>query len=38
MRALKQCNVGIGVLQETKMAGGIHTRYSSGYKVWETEA
>ena len=36
--ALKQGNIRIGVLQENKLTGGIHTRFSSGYKVWATEA
>ena len=36
--ALQQGNIGIGVLQETKLKGGIYTQYSLGYKVWETEA
>ena len=36
--ALKQGNIGIGFLQETKLARGIHTRFSSSYKVCETEA
>ena len=34
--ALQKGNIGIRVLQETKLTGGIHTRYSFGYKVWET--
>ena len=36
--ALQQGNIGIGFLQETKLARGIHTRFSSSYKVCETEA
>ena len=36
--ALRQVNIGIGVLQETKLAGGIHIQQSLGYKVWDTEA
>ena len=36
--ALRQGKIGIGVLQYTKLAGGIHTRKSLGYKVWATEA
>ena len=35
---LQQGNIGIGVLQETKLKGGIYMQYSLGYKVWETEA
>ena len=38
LRALRQGNIGIRVLQETKLAGGIHTRRISGYTVWATEA
>ena len=38
LRALQKGNVKIGVLQEKKMTGGIHTRYSLGYRVWVTEA
>ena len=30
---LRQGNIGIGVLQETKLTGVIHTRWSSGYNV-----
>ena len=36
--ALGQGNIGIGVLQETKITRGIHTRRSSGNTVWVTEA
>ena len=36
--ALQQGNIGIRFLQETKLTRGIHTRFSSGYKVCETEA
>ena len=38
LRALQQRNVGIGVLQETNLTGGIHTRYIAGHKLWATEA
>ena len=38
LRALKQGNVEVGVLQEMKLKKGIHTRYGVGYAVWETEA
>ena len=38
MSALHQGNIGIRVFQETKLTGGIHTGYSSGYKLWATEA
>ena len=37
LRALCQGNISTGVLQETKLTGGIHTRHISGYNVWETE-
>ena len=33
-----QINVSIGVLQETKLVEGIHTRYNMGYRLWTTEA
>ena len=36
--ALQQGNIFIGVLQETKLTGGIHIQFSSGYKLWATEA
>ena len=37
LQALHQGNVGIGVLQETKLTKGIHTRYSIDNKIYETE-
>ena len=33
LRALHQEKIGIVVLQETKLTGGIHMVFSSGYKV-----
>jgi hypothetical protein len=33
LRAMDQLGVDIGFLLETKLTGGIHTRYSSGYSV-----
>ena len=36
LHALWQGNIRIGVLQETKLTGGIYMRESSGYKVWAT--
>ena len=36
--ALHQGNIGIGVLQETKLTEGVHMRFSSGYKVCVIEA
>ena len=33
LRALKQGNIGIIVLQETNLTEGIHNYYSLGYKV-----
>ena len=36
--ALRQGQIEIGVLQEMKLTGGIHTRCTSGYKVWLTQA
>ena len=38
LSALRQGNIGIRVLQDTKLTWGIHTRYSSSYKVWAVEA
>ena len=38
LRTLRQGSSGVGVLKETKLTGGIHTRRNSGYKVWEMEA
>ena len=38
LRALRQGNIGMGVLQETELTGRIHMRLSSGYNVWATEA
>ena len=38
LRALRQGNIGIRVLQEMKLTGGIYTRQSSGYTVWAIEA
>ena len=35
LRALQQGNVDVGVLQETKLTRGVHTRYGDGYSVWE---
>ena len=38
MRALQKGNIGIRVFHETKLTGGIHMGFSSGYKLWATEA
>ena len=38
LQALKQGNVDMGVLQETKLKDGIHARQGSEYAVWETDA
>ena len=38
LRALQQGNVDLGFLHETNLEQGIHTRHSTGYDVWETEA
>ena len=38
LQALQKSNVGIVVLQDTKLTGGIHTRYGVCCKVWATEA
>ena len=34
----RKSNLGIGVLQETKLTKVIYKRYISGYKVWAMEA
>ena len=36
--ALRNGNIWIGVLQYTKLTGGIHVQRRPGYTVWETEA
>ena len=33
-----EMNVDLGILTEAKLTNGIHTRYSSGYQVFATEA
>ena len=38
LRAMEQMNVDLGILTEAKLTNGIHTRYSSGYQVFATEA
>ena len=38
LRAMQQMNLDIGILTETKLTRGIHTRWSSGYHVVATEA
>jgi exonuclease III len=38
LRAMNQMNVDIGILMETKLTDGIHTRQSSGYHVYTTSA
>ena len=38
LQSLKQCNVDVGVLQETKLKYGIHVRQGAGYTVLATEA
>jgi hypothetical protein len=38
LRAMNQMNVDIGILMETKLTDGIHTRQSSGYHVYATSA
>ena len=35
---MKQGNLDVGVLQETKLTEVIHTRYGAGYAIWATEA
>ena len=37
LHALQQGSIGIRILQEMKLTGRIHTWYTSGYKVWETD-
>ena len=36
LRELKQGNVNVGMLQETKLTKVIHTHHSAGYSVWAT--
>jgi exonuclease III len=38
LRAMGQMNVDLGVFQETKLTGGIHTRRSARYQVLATDA
>ena len=38
LRALKQGNVYVIVLKETKLVDGIHTQQGAGYAGWEIEA
>ena len=38
LQSLKQCNVDVGVLQESKLNDGIHVRQGAGYIVLATEA
>jgi hypothetical protein len=38
LRAIDQMRVDIGFLLETKLTGGIYTRYSSGYSVLASSA
>ena len=38
LRALSQMGVDIGILTETKLTGGIHTRFCCGYRVFATQA
>ena len=34
---LQQGNVDVGFFQDTNITQGIHTRYGSGYAVWEID-
>ena len=38
LRALQYGHVIISALQEKNLIKGVYSRYSSDYKVWETEA
>ena len=38
LRALKQGNLDVGVVQETKIIDGIHARQGAGYDIWAPEA
>ena len=38
LHAIHQDNVGIRVIQETKLTQGIQNRNGAGYDVWATEA
>ena len=38
LRELKQGNVYVGIMQETKLTDGIHVQQGAGYSVWVTSA
>ena len=38
LRAMDSLGVDLGVLQETKLTGGIYSKYSKGYNVLATDA
>ena len=38
LRALKQVNIYVGLLQEMKLTNGIHARQGAGCAIWATEA
>ena len=38
LRGMSQANMDMGILQETKLADGVYTRGSAGYKVIATDA
>ena len=38
LRGVSQANMGLGILQETKLTDGIYTRGSAGYSVFATDA
>ena len=38
LRGMSQANMDLGILQETKLTGGIYTRGSAGYSVIATDA
>ena len=38
LRGMSQANMDLGIIQETKLADGVYTRRSAGYKVIATDA
>ena len=38
LQGMSQANIDLGIIQETKMTGGVYTRGSSGYSVVATDA
>ena len=38
LRGMEQATMDLGVMQETKINGGVYTRASAGYRVVATDA